>query len=175
MRAPISPGQQSESKFDDCTEGEKRVIMAAARRPYDHRPCVHKTMLQAFCQVAAACDQRASALATKSLEDVHFQARWAVVQQVPPSMAVSREERAIIVFLSSTGAVVNAAASLTAMTLGWASIVPPSEIALLSVTGSTQVTYSAIVMVLGTHIFVPKRSSGIFPRQRSKGKTHRGT
>ena len=38
------------------------------------------------------------------------------------------------------------------MTLGWASIVPPSEIALLSVTGSTQVTYSAIVMVLGTHI-----------------------
>ena len=55
-------------------------------------------MLQAFCQVAAASDQRASALATKSLEDVHFQARWAVVQQVPPSMAVSREERAIIVF-----------------------------------------------------------------------------
>ena len=55
-------------------------------------------------------------------------------------------------FFKQHGAVVNAAASLTAMTLGWASIVPPSEIALLSVTGSTQVTYSAIVMVLGTHI-----------------------
>ena len=92
MRAPISPGQQSESNVEACTEGEQRVIMAAARRLYDHRPCVHKTVLQALCQVAVACDHRATALATKSLEDLHFQARWAVVQQVPPSTAVSREE-----------------------------------------------------------------------------------
>ena len=55
-------------------------------------------------------------------------------------------------YLLQHGAVINAAASLTALTLGWASSVPPSEIALVSVTGSTQVTYSAIVMVLGTRI-----------------------
>ena len=147
MRAPISPAQQSESNLEGCTEGEQRVIMAAARRLYDHRPCLHKTVLEAFCQVPVACDQRATALATKSLKDVHFQARRAVVQQVPPSMAVSREERTIIVFDLQHGAVIKAAASLTALTLGWA-----SEIALVSVTSRTQVTYSAIVMVLGTHI-----------------------
>ena len=66
---------------------------------------------------------------------------------MPPSMAVSREERTIIVFDLQHGAVIKAAASLTALTLGWA-----SEIALVSVTSRTQVTYSAIVMVLGTHI-----------------------
>ena len=55
------------------------MIMAAARRLYDHRPCVHKTVLEAFCQVPVACDQRATAFATKSLKDVHFQARRAVV------------------------------------------------------------------------------------------------
>ena len=121
MRAPSSPRKQSESNLF----GEQRLTTVVARRLHDFKPCVHQTVLQSICQVAVACDQRATDLATKSLGGCAFPSKMccgaARASKYGSESRRARHHR----FHLYHGAVINAAASMTTLTLGWASSAPP--------------------------------------------------